>query len=453
MKEIDKTTDKKKIVFIIVLVIGIIFMSICGVVALRNYLSSSTKSSTSSKSNSTTNNTNSKSYEGKTISTGGSYTIEGDNSCIIINTSDSVELVLNNATISCENGPAIYVEEAEKVEIVLKGENTITSNTTEELDGAIYSKDDLILQGEGSLKLTSNYDGIVSKDELVIESGNYIINSNDDGIKGRDSLEITGGVFNITSTGDGIKATNEEDSSKGSITIKGGEFTLNCTNDGIDAANTLLIEKGSFTIKTSGSTDSSKGIKAGNAITIENGNYTINSQDDGIHSNGTITINEGEFTIQTKDDGIHADGMVEVNKGTITINGVEGIEATYVKINDGKINITASDDGINAGNKSNLYSVKIEINGGDLTIKMGQGDTDGIDSNGDITVTGGTINITGQSAFDYDGKATYTGGTIIVNGQTINQITNQMMGGHGGANPGGGNPMMGDRQTQRRGMR
>ena len=145
----------------------------------------------------------------------------------------------------------------------------------------------------------------------------------------------------------------------------------------------------------------------------------------------------GEFTIVSKDDGIHADGMIEINGGTYKVTAAEGIEATYVKINDGTINIEASDDGINAGNKSSKYSVKIEINGGNITVKMGQGDTDGVDSNGDIIINGGTISVTGQSTFDYDGTGTINGGTVICNGEQVTTLPNQFMGGGmRGGNPG-----------------
>ena len=60
---------------------------------------------------------------------------------------------------------------------------------------------------------------------------------------------------------------------------------------------------------------------------------------------------------------------------------------------------------------------------------MAAGDTDGVDSNGDLYINGGTINITGQSAFDYDGEAVNNGGTIIVNGSRTDTIPNQEFGG------------------------
>ncbi|MBP5762805.1 MAG: hypothetical protein J6W48_07515, partial [Lachnospiraceae bacterium] len=94
--------------------------------------------------------------------------------------------------------------------------------------------------------------------------------------------------------------------------------------------------------------------------------------------------------------------------------------------------INASDDGINAAQKSEDAEVKVEINGGDITIVMGEGDTDGIDSNGDLIINGGRIDITGMSACDYDGTAELNGGTLIVNGVEADTITNQFMGGFPG---------------------
>ena len=78
----------------------------------------------------------------------------------------------------------------------------------------------------------------------------------------------------------------------------------------------------------------------------------------------------------------------------------------------------------------------MEINGGSLSIDMGRGDTDAIDSNGNLIITGGTISINAQSAFDWDGNLTRTGGTVIVNGTETDELPNQFGGGMGGG-PGG----------------
>ena len=134
-----------------------------------------------------------------------------------------------------------------------------------------------------------------------------------------------------------------------------------------------------------------------------------------------------------------------INGGTIGVEASEGLEGTYVQINGGTINISASDDGINASNKSASYDVVVEINGGDITIVMGSGDTDGIDANGYIYVNGGTVDVTGNSAFDYDLGAEFNGGTIIINGEEVSEIPESMfgpgggMGGFGGGRGGFGN--------------
>ena len=133
----------------------------------------------------------------------------------------------------------------------------------------------------------------------------------------------------------------------------------------------------------------------------------------------------------------------------MTIDSAEGIEGTYVQINDGNVSISASDDGINATSKSSAYGVKLEINGGTIAINMGAGDTDALDSNGDLYITGGTVDITAQFAFDFDGTGELTGGTVTVNGEQVTELTNSMMGGPGGMggprmNGGMGGDMSGD---------
>lgn len=408
--EDEKKLETKKKIFIGVGIVVLIAVVICFGIAFKNTKSTTMQNNlAASDTESATDISSEYNYinygdatdlEGTSITKGGTYTLSGNYGTIVINTEEAVELVLTDAQITSEAGPAIYVENAKTVSIVLNGTNTITATTTEDLDGAIYSKDDLVFSGDGTLEVKSNYDGIVSKDSLVINSGTFVINSDDDGIRGKDNVAIVDGNITINAGGSAIKSTNDTEDGKGYIAIDGGTFNLTATTDGI-------------------------------------------------HAEGNVTINGGNFTINAGDDGIHGVGLLEINNGTFNIKAAEGIEATYVRINGGTINIEASDDGINAANKSTAYSATVEINGGELTITMGQGDTDGIDSNGNLYINGGTINITGQSPFDYDGEAVYNGGTMIVNGEETTEITNQFDGGmqgggmmKGGMNNGGERPQM-----------
>ncbi len=313
------------------------------------------------------------------ITEGGSFEITGESDSLVIDTEENVVITLNNASIKSE-GPAINIINAKSVTIKLIGENFIESSVNEEEDGAIYSSDDLIFEGEGSLTINSNLDGIVSKDNIVIKSGTYIINSGDDAIRGKDYVNIIDGVFNIDALGDAIKSNNDEEEDLGYIVIDGGEFNIKCSKDGMDAIS-------------------------------------------------SIVINSGVINIESSDDAIHSDGLLNIKNGTLNLTAHEGLEATYAKIDGGNITINASDDGINAGNKSSKYSVLVEINGGDIAINMGQGDTDGVDSNGDIVINGGTIRVNGQSTFDYDGSAKLNGGVVIINGVETTSLPNQMMGG------------------------
>ena len=375
-----------------------------------------------------------------TITNAGVYYLTGSisNGSITINCTGDVKLVLENVSITNSNGPAINVGNANSVYIELKGTNTIKATVSDDLDGAIYSSDDLILSGDGVLNITSNIDGIVSKDDLVINSGTYNITSKDDAIRGKDSVTINNGIFNIKASGDGIKTTNEEE--KGSIYISGGTFNIESYLDGISSTSTITIKDGTFNIisgkNNTSSDDSKKAIKAVGNILITGATFDITSSEDAVHSDASISISGGKFEINASDDGLHADVLLEISNGEITIDAAEGIEATYIKITGGTITINASDDGINAAQKSTDYTPTVEINDGNITINMGSGDTDGIDSNGNIYINGGTITISGQSAFDYDLEAKYSGGTMIINGVETTTITNQFGGGMGGMNNG-----------------
>lgn len=393
------------------------------------------------------------------INTAGTYVLSGtlENASVIVEVSKSqeVQLVLDNITINSNDFAAIYIIEAKKVTITLADDSVnylndgsqYTMIDTNNVDALIFSKADLVINGNGILNINANYGhGIVSKDDLIITSGTYNINSVGQGICGKDCLMIADGIFNINSYGDALKSNNDEDANRGYIYITGGEFVINTTADGIYGINLVNIEGGSFSITTnkSNSYTSYKGIKSDYYINLSGGEYEINAQDDGIHSDLNVLISGGTYVINSSDDGIHGDALVQIDGGDITINAYEGIEGTYILINGGTINISASDDGINAGQKVNTYTPTVEINDGNITIVMGQGDTDAIDSNGYIYINGGTITITAQSPFDYDVSGEYNGGTLIVNGSQTTELTNQMMGGGMNFNGQGGAPSQGN---------
>ena len=385
------------------------------------------------------------------ITNGGTYTLSGvleDVSVIIeVDEKEEVQLVLDNVTINSNDFAAIYIIEADKVTITLAegSVNTLSDSTTykqidtNDVDAVIFSKADLVINGEGTLNINANYKhSIVSKDDLIITGGNYNITAAGQGICGKDCLKISSGNFNVESGGDALKSNNDEDADRGYVYITGGNFVINSQGEGIYGINLVSIEGGNFNITTSKSSNTSyKAIKSDASVKISAGEFIINAYDDGIHSDNSVYISGGDFTIVSTDDGIHGDGLITIDDGNINISAREGIEGTYIVINGGTINISASDDGINAGQKISSYTPTVEINGGYITIVMGQGDTDGIDSNGYIYINGGTVDITGQSAFDYDLGAEHNGGTIIVNGSQTDTITNQFGGGMQGA-PGQG---------------
>lgn len=440
----EKQKNNKKIIYLITLIIIIFTIYIINIKNKKTINETSISTTQNEEVIKITEENNNIS-----ITKGGSYSLTGNssNGNITINTEDEVELTLDNLELTNQEGPAILVENAKNIIINLK-ENTTNKlsdgkSTNQDYDAVIYSKDDLTIDGTGTLEINTTFEnGIKCNDDLTIISGNININSNANGIIGKDSITIQSGNINIKSNKDAIKTNNEE---KGNITIEDANITIETQENGIEADNDITIAKGTFTIatgngavelsikqgweNTNNTSDeiSQKAIKATN-ITIQEGTFNINSNDDGIHSNGNLTIDNGTFEIKSSDDGIHADIIAEINDGKYNITASEGIEATYVKINGGNITINASDDGINAGAKSNKYTPTIEINGGNIVIEMLQGDTDGLDSNGNLYINGGIIDITCNSPFDYDMEGKYTNGTLIVNEKETKELTNQMMG-------------------------
>lgn len=372
---------------------------------------------------------------------------------VAANDSAKVQIILDNAAITNANGPAIYIQSADKVFVTCKAGTTNTisdgaaytiTDGTSTLDAAIFSRADLTINGTGTLKVTGNYKhAVVSKDDLVITSATLQVTAKNVGLNGKDCVKIQDAVIAITAGSDGIRSDNTEDTDRGYVYLEGGTLTITAGNDGIQAETALKAEGATVNIRAgsgsqsslSSNSESYKGLKAGSDILITGGSYTIDSQDDCIHSNHTVSITDGTFTLASGDDGVHADTDLAISGGTIEITrSYEGLEGTRVLISGGRIRLVASDDGINAagGNDSSGMGGRpgqgffsgstgeIVISGGYVLVDASG---DGIDSNGTLSITGGVTLVTGPTnngngALDYDSSASISGGVLVALGSS-----------------------------------
>ena len=401
------------------------------------------------------------------ITTAGTYTLTGKlTGQILIEAGDDDEVVLelNRVSITYGSDSPIKAISGSKLEISAKKntDNVITDTrshkTTEIADqgeGAISADIDLKLKGTGTLVATGNYNnGVHTSKDLTIQKLTLKSTGYNNGLKGKDSVTITSGTIQAYAlTGNGIKTDDSDLSSKGkqrgTIAINGGDVYVDSLHDGIDASynveidqldsevsTNISIKTGTNSVNYNKSTfkaDSEKGIKAANNIVINKGVIVIAASDDAIHANygdslengnkgqGNITINDGLIQVASGDDGLHADNTLTVNGGKIVVTGAtEGYEANYMYINGGYSYIYGTDDGVNVSKKS-FNNCAFTMSGGYLDVAVRSGDTDGIDSNGNFTLTGGTIVTRGSpgsqsgmsTGLDVDGTVSMTGGTLI----------------------------------------
>ena len=387
------------------------------------------------------------------ITAAGTYVFSGDcdNGSITVKKGvTGVTIVLNGLTLTNDDSAAITLNKTAEASLIAAAGTTNTVADTEgpsDENAAIKVKSGaaLAIGGTGTLTVDGNAkNGIKGAADAVITVAEVKLNINavNDGLSCDDELNLTGGTLSITAGGDAVKASpdtgdteNPDTTSLGNVAISGGTLTLNAAEDGIQADGDLMISGGTFHVKTNGGhttalTDdaaSCKGFKAGKTLTVTGGTLTVDSADDALHANTDVTISGGTLTLATGDDGVHADNdLVIGTKGasstsTPRINitaSYEGLEGTTVTVYSGDIDVAASDDGVNAassqlGEHSDKYAINIA--GGDLYIDAG---SDGLDSNNDINITGGKVEVYGadavmDAAIDYDGTFTLSGGTLF----------------------------------------
>lgn len=361
--------------------------------------------------------------EGSTviITAAGTYVVSGELTAgsLTVNAGDAdkVQIVLSGASIRNEAGPALNIQQADKVFVTLAAgsQNTLADGASymlaegeDEPNAALYSKADLTINGTGALTVEGNYrHGVNSKDDLVVTGGTLTVTAKEDGLRGKDCVKVADGSFAITAGGDGVKSNNDEDPTRGFVSIDGGTFAVEAGDEGFQAATYLRLAGGDAQIKAA---------------------------DHALRSDVEAAMSGGTYVVEAGGKGMNPETKFTMDGGTFTVAGCEeGIEAQEVIVNDGELNITASDDGINAAVAERSDETAeaavatnasedclIQINGGMVTVDAGG---DGLDSNGYVEVNGGVVLASGSagggdSALDYEYGAKITGGAVILAGAT-----------------------------------
>ena len=331
--------------------------------------------------------------------------------------SDMVRLILNNATITNSTGAAINVVEADEVVIYTASGTTNTvsdgssySDTASgSPDAAIYSKSDLTLAGEGTLKVEGKYEeGIHTSDGLVIASGTLEVNAANTGIKGKDYVDILDGTITVTATKDGIKATNDTDGNRGWVRLSGGTVNISAGDDGFKAERVLEISGGTLNI-----TRANEGIEA-QYINILDGTVNVTSSDDGINASySTTTTTDSTSTTSTSTTSTGT----ESTTATSTKQSAQGGQAPSGTMGQppagGGMGGGMGGGGMGGGTFE-VVDATINISGGTVTVNA---NGDGIDSNGTATLSGGTLVVNGP--FTGGNTSLDTNGDLLLNGTTV----------------------------------
>lgn len=406
------------------------------------------------------------------ISAAGTYILSGtlsDGQMIVdADKKSEIKLVFSGLSVSCSDNAALFVNKADKVTVTLESgsENSLTDGAeyslddeTSNVDGTVFCRSDLTLNGTGTLNITANYKhGIVCKDDLVITDGVYSVTSVSGGIYGKDSIKINSGSFTISAGSNGIKSDNTEEAGKGYIYINGGTFDIAAGTDGIESRSIISIEGGTFNITTGGGSENAsmrsdgqpnegwgkwggkegmtppdfneatppEGMAPPNRQNTQNtGNNeeayletaaaeteTTDSQDSssakGIKAETELNIKGGEINIDSSDDSLHCNGNINIYGGKISAkSGDDGIHAdSELSITDGTITIEKSYEG--------LEGISILISGGDVSVTASD---DGINAaGGSDTGSSGRPGMDGfNTSSDSEYLLTISGGTVKIN--------------------------------------
>ena len=416
-----------------------------------------------------------------TITKAGTYKLSGEyQGQIKVETADSdaVRLVLDNANITNSSGAALNVVNADEVILYSASgtTNTIsdgadyTATGEDDPDAVVYSKADMTIAGEGTLKVNGNHeDGIHTSDGLVIASGTLEVNAANTGIKGKDYVDILGGTINVTAQQDGIKSTNDTDEGQGWTRLSNGTVTVNAGDDGFKASRVVEISGGSLTVE-----QSDEGIEA-QYINVSGGDVNVTSADDGMNASlktsnsestdssantsdaanqqqnnqqqGSLPGGQQSGTSNQQQQGMgQPPAMSGSSQDGTSQNGTSGTAQQQNNTqNQGNQNMGQppampggnAQDGTSqngttgtgqqgmgqppqggmpggGGGTFEVIDAAINVSGGHVTVNA---EGDGIDSNGVTTLSGGTLIVNGPS--QGGNAALDTNGDLLLNGATV----------------------------------
>ena len=379
-----------------------------------------------------------------TITKAGTYKLSGEyQGQIKVETADSdaVRLVLDNANITNSSGAALNVVNADEVILYSASgtTNTIsdgadyTATGEDDPDAVVYSKADLTIAGEGTLKVNGNHeDGIHTSDGLVIASGTLEVNAANTGIKGKDYVDILGGTINVTAQQDGIKSTNDTDEGQGWTRLSNGTVTVNAGDDGFKASRVVEISGGSLTVE-----QSDEGIEA-QYINISGGDVNVTSADDGMNASLKTSNSESTDSSANTSDAANQQqnnqqqGSLPGGQQSGTSNQQQQGMGQPPAMPGGNAQDGTSQNGTTGtgqqgmgqppqggmpgggGGTFEVIDAAINVSGGHITVNA---EGDGIDSNGVTTLSGGTLIVNGPS--QGGNAALDTNGDLLLNGATV----------------------------------
>lgn len=300
--------------------------------------------------------------EGTTVKGNGAYVYDGDiyivyagkymlsgsisNGSIIVNADrdDEIWLMLDGVSVHSDDDAAIRIEQADHVFLTLADgtENTVSSGSkystdavSAGVDGTVYSRDDLTINGNGTLNVTAEYQhGIVCNDDLVITGGSIAVEAVQDGFHANDSVRIKDAEISIFAGDDGITASNDDETAY--LYIESGEVSIPSCYEGLEAID-ILIAGGTIDITPTDDGINANGNGGNSVIRITGGDITVTNEAgrdaDGLDSNKDIYISGGNLFISVSDNGGNSaidygtenGGVCEISGGTVLACGSSGM--------------------------------------------------------------------------------------------------------------------------------